>query len=54
MFSVVHAQLGFAPFWNRERGAVKQIAEHIILTCPTHRAPTGIHRLIVFDDDTQC
>ena len=30
----------------------QQTADHIILTCPTHQAPAGIHGLTVLDDDT--
>ena len=30
---------GLAPTSNCECGTVEQIAEHIILTCPVHRAP---------------
>ena len=45
---------GLAPTSNCECGAVEQTADHIILTCPTHRAPTGIHGLTVLDDDTRC
>ena len=33
---------GLAPTSNCECGAIEQTAEHIILTCPVHRAPTGI------------
>ena len=45
---------GLAPTSKCECGAVEQTADHIILTCPTHRAPTGIHGLTVLDDDTRC
>ena len=45
---------GLAPTSNCECGAAEQTADHIILTCPTHRAPTGIHGLTVLDDDTRC
>ena len=41
---------GLAPTSNCECGAV----EHIILTCPVHRAPTGIRGLTVLDVDTRC
>ena len=41
---------GLAPTSNCECGA----AEHIILTCPVHRAPTGIRGLTVLDVDTRC
>ena len=45
---------GLAPTSNCECGAVEQTAEHIILTCPVHRAPTGIRGLTVLDVDTRC
>ena len=45
---------GLAPTSNCECGAAEQTAEHIILTCPVHRAPTGIRGLMVLDVDTQC
>ena len=51
-FSVVHAQMG--PRLNCECSAAEQTADHIILTCPTHRAPTGINGLTVLDDTTRC
>ena len=39
---------GLAPTSNCECGAAEQTAEHIILTCPVHRAPTGIRGLTVW------
>ena len=45
---------GLAPTLNCECGAAEQTAEHIILTCPVHRAPTGIRELTVLDVDTRC
>ena len=45
---------GLAPTSNCECGAAEQTAEHIILTCPVHRAPTGICGLTVLDVDTRC
>ena len=45
---------GLAPTSNCECCAAEQIAEHIILTCPVHRAPTGIRGLTVLDVDTRC
>ena len=47
-------QWGLAPTLNCECGAAEQTAEHIILTCPVHRAPTGIRGLTVLDVDTRC
>ena len=37
-----------------ESGASEQTADHIILICPTHRAPRGIMGLTVWDDKTRC
>ena len=45
---------GLAPTSNCQCGAVEQTAEHIILTCPVHRAPTGIRGMTVLDVDTRC
>ena len=45
---------GLAPTSKCECGTAEQTAEHIILTCPVHRAPTGIHGLTVLDVDTRC
>ena len=45
---------GLAPTLNCACGAAEQTAEHIILTCPIHWAPTGIRGLTVLDVDTQC
>ena len=43
---------GLAPTSNCKCGTVEQTAEHIILTCPIHWAPTGIRGLMVLDIDT--
>ena len=56
--SVVHAQMGPCSYielrvW-RCRTNPEQTAEHIILICPVHRAPTGIRGLTVLDVDTRC
>ena len=45
---------GLAPTSNCECGTAEQTAEHIILTCPVHRAPTGICGLTVLDVNTRC
>ena len=45
---------GLAPTLNCECGAAEQTAEHIILTCFVHRAPTRIRGLTVLDVDTRC
>ena len=45
---------GLASTSNCECGTAEQTAEHIILTCPIHRAPTGIRGLTVLDVDTRC
>ena len=43
-----------APSVICECGASEQTADHIISTCPTHRAPRGIMGLTVLDDETRC
>ena len=35
------------------RRVLNQTADHIISTCPLHRAPKGIQGLLVLDDDTR-
>ena len=45
---------GLAPLAKCECGASEETADHIILTCPTHRAPRGIMGLTVLDDETRC
>ena len=45
---------GLASTSNCGCGAAEQTAEHIILICPVHRAPTGIRGLTVLDVDTRC
>ena len=45
---------GLASSVNFEGGASEQTADHIISTCPTHRAPRGIMGLTVLDDETRC
>ena len=44
----------FAFLSKCECGASEQTADHIILTCPTHRAPLVILGLTVLDDETRC
>ena len=44
---------GAAPSPNCECGTSEQTADHIISTCPLHRAPKGIQGLMVLDDDTR-
>ena len=34
-------------------GASEQTADHIILTCPTHRAPRGIMDPTVLNEETK-
>ena len=45
---------GLASLTKCEYGASEQTADHIISTCPTHRAPRGIISLKVLDDETRC
>ena len=54
VFSVVHAQIGARSYIYCEFSAAEQTADHIILACLTHCAPTGIHGLRVLDDNTRC
>jgi len=35
-----------------ECGAEEQTADHVVLQCPIHRPPRGIHGLTVLDDET--
>ena len=53
-FQLFMHKWGLALTLNCKCGAAEQAAEHIILTCPIHRAPTGIRGLTVLDVDTQC
>ena len=45
---------GHASSAKCECGASEQTADHIILTCPIHRAPRRIMGLTVLDDETWC
>ena len=44
----------FAFSANCDCGASEKTADHIILTCPSYRAPRGIIGLTVLDDKTRC
>jgi len=33
-------------------GAEKQTVDHVVLQCPIHRPPHGLHGLTVLDDET--
>jgi len=35
-----------------ECGAEEQTVEHVVLQCPIHRPPHGLHGLTVLDDNT--
>jgi len=35
-----------------ECGAEEQTVDHVVLQCPTHRPPHGLHDLTVLDDET--
>jgi len=35
-----------------ECGAEEQAVDHVVLPCPTHRPPHGLHDLTVLDDET--
>ena len=41
------------PSPNCECGASEQTADHIIFTCPLHRAPKAMQGLLVLDGDTR-
>ena len=45
---------GFAPSPNGECGAAEQIADHVLIESPIHRAPHGARGLTVLDDETRC
>ena len=53
-FSLSMYKWGLASSAKCECGASEQTADHIILTCPIHRAPRGIMGLTVLDDKTRC
>ena len=44
---------GLAPTLICECRALDQIAFHVILECPMHRAPRRYHGLLLLDDETQ-
>jgi len=35
-----------------ERGAEEHTVDHVVLQCPTHQPPHGLHSLAVLDDET--
>jgi len=35
-----------------EFGTEEQIVDHVVLQCPIHRPPHGLHGLTVLDDET--
>ena len=45
---------GLAPSPKYECSATDQTADHVISTCPLHRAPRGVAGLMALDDDTRC
>ena len=46
---------GLAPSPNCECGASEQTADHVLITCPIHRAPHGARDdEMVLDDETRC
>ena len=50
-FRFVHTQMGSRFFSEMRVWPSKQTADHIILTCPTDRAPREIMGLTVLDDE---
>ena len=45
---------GLAPSPNCECGASEQTADHVLTTCPIHRASYGARGLTVLDGETRC
>ena len=45
---------GLASSPKRECGTSEQIADHVLIACPIHRAPHGTRGLTVLDDETWC
>jgi len=43
---------GMATSLACERGAEEQTVDHVVLQCPIHRPPHGLHDLTVLDDET--
>ena len=43
---------GLAPLSNCECGAPEQTADHVVITCPIHRASHEARGLMVLDDET--
>ena len=43
---------GYASSAACECGAEKQIVEHVVLQCPIHRPPHGLHGLTALDHET--
>ena len=45
-------KLGMTSSEACECGAEEPIVDHVVLQCPIHRAPHGLHGLTVLDDET--
>ena len=45
---------GLAVSSNCECGASERTADHVLTTCPIHRAPHRARGLTVLDDETRC
>ena len=45
-------KLGMAASAACESGTEEQTVDHVVLQCPTHRPPHGLHSLTVLDDET--
>jgi len=43
---------GMVPSAACECGAEEQTVDHVVLQCPIHRPPHGLHSLAVLDDET--
>jgi len=47
------AQMGYGPHCGQgECGGEEQTVDHIVLQCPIHRPPHGLHFLTLLDDET--
>jgi len=42
----------YAPSAACEWGAEEQTVDHVVLHCPIHQPPDGLHGLTVLDDET--
>jgi len=50
--SAVVCTNGAWPLLRLVTGAADQTVDHVVLQCPIHRSPHGLHGLTVLDDET--